>query len=279
MPLFMFVAGYVLTREDGIIRNVCHKMRRLLIPFCAWGAIVCFAMQRSPVDLILYPTNGLWFLWTLAFDIGVVALLVRNSRESVGYALLKILIAGLMVLAMIKQVKLFSIHQISYYLWFVLGGYACRLKGRDWLARTWLVSFVLWIILALFWVKKGAVELLCGIQLKGFWADGFRFVTAWVGVGGLFGAFQKFGNLRMLSTTPVVMLGQMTLGIYAVHEMIHIYFSSFKKCDPLLLFFALMVISIASVLIMKRVKVLSLLFLGENVDGRATMKEARCQKG
>lgn len=70
MPLFMMISGffYAMTIKSGIISNILHKARHLLLPVLGWSGIMFLAMSvlhrhfpplESYLDFAVY---GLWFL-------------------------------------------------------------------------------------------------------------------------------------------------------------------------------------------------------------------------
>jgi fucose 4-O-acetylase-like acetyltransferase len=137
MPLFMFVAGYVLF---GRKIRIGDRAIRLLVPFLAWIPVYWFVNRYIrhfpwPVrfwttfrDTILQPGAGLWFLPTLFICsmLLIPAVLLEKRTSWAGEAYL----AGVFVLVNIIPYDRLGLVQVKYFFAFFAIGYLVA-KHKD----------------------------------------------------------------------------------------------------------------------------------------------------
>jgi fucose 4-O-acetylase-like acetyltransferase len=76
MPLFIFLSGYVVYKDDFVNKRfLTRKAIQLILPYFTWmiisSIIFCIFKNGNFIDTlygkIIFPDNGLWFLWILFF--------------------------------------------------------------------------------------------------------------------------------------------------------------------------------------------------------------------
>lgn len=123
MPLFMMVSGYF-AHNYLTIRKDCF---RLLVPYVMW-AVVLAIQYRSVTylwNVVLYPDNGLWFLWVLFFVKAIYASAFVLERK-LHISPVLFIVGVFVVLSGIQPLigPLFSISSIARYLiFFSIGGW------------------------------------------------------------------------------------------------------------------------------------------------------------
>lgn len=242
MPAFMAVSGYVAYRNKRISADIAsglsvifRRFRQLMIPFLLWSVALFFVRHNVEhyYDYILIPNLSLWFLWALFF-ISAIFILAdwlsarMRSPQIVLMVVVAVLLVGLMLI--VPNAKLLGIEYVSYYfIFYTLGYYMHKYELLKQISITWtIVLALLWFALAQFWEAKETpivlrwVSFVPSIVLQ----TGYRAVTATVAIFALFSAVEKWGECKILS--KFFTLGQISLGIYAVHMVIR-----FKMVDAL----------------------------------------------
>lgn len=76
MPLFIFLSGYITPKENFTVIDFLKKrFKQLIVPYLSWMFISSFILYivygagffETILSKIIYPDNGLWFLWVLYF--------------------------------------------------------------------------------------------------------------------------------------------------------------------------------------------------------------------
>jgi hypothetical protein len=207
MPLFVFLAGYVLFGREGSnpFSFLQRKALALLVPYFAWVSVEML-IERVPVTqwsstlgwAVIQPHRSyqMWFLWVLfaLFVIFTIARLV--SRADVWLAALGAAAAAALLLPTVKTAGLDKIFLLLPYL--VLG-YLCA-KHRDqfrpfdvWIAGVGVLAFAGLSFMPQTVVPVKLATAVCGI------------VSAW--------ALYRLLPARLISAQAWV--GRRSLGIYA----------------------------------------------------------------
>jgi Fucose 4-O-acetylase and related acetyltransferases len=146
MPLFMFLSGYVLYVNKPVysINWVKRKFQRLIIPFFAWIIIFYYAsnfsftglkafhdysgsLMDSIIRVVMYPGNGLWFLWVLFIFYVMVAGATISGKPYLVWVCILLTVVALTVI----QFDLFGINYIRMHLIFFVSGYIFSMYRVD----------------------------------------------------------------------------------------------------------------------------------------------------
>lgn len=164
MPLFMFVSGYIVSMGNKNINLKWLKKRVLvlLLPFLSWSIIAYFILGRYHksniinylCNVILYPDNGLWFLWVLMLNCVClyVGILFNKKLGDWTYLIINMII-------LLIPIQLFGIGLLKVHFTFYIMGYL-TLKYVDLLGEK-TKSFIKGICIiffplgALFWRRTG----------------------------------------------------------------------------------------------------------------------------
>ena len=279
MPLFVFISGY-LFREGYNGNEIVSKVMRLLIPFFAWGLIKIsmkcllnpmFGFFDGIVKLFLNPQSGLWFFWTLSFDMmivfGVELISMKLRINHFIFAFILCVVAFVSING--SGAKMFGIHQIVYYLPYFLLGRLCskyKFNGNKTSRRNWtvlvLLCLVAWAAMACFYEWKGLIQLPFSVQLSGALAEGFRMFCAFCGAVGLFGLIQLNKRNKVFQFKMIMYIGRNTFGIYAVHCAIWSIFN-WQGFPSSLLFILLIISSVVAIEMLQRNRWTAYMFLGK----------------
>jgi fucose 4-O-acetylase-like acetyltransferase len=207
MPLFVFLAGYVLFGREGShpLSFLRRKAFVLLVPYFAWVSVEML-IERVPVTqwsstlgwaaIQPYRSYQMWFLWVLfvLFAIFTIARLV--SRADMWLAALG---AAAAIAQVLPTVKTAGLDLILLLLPYLVLGYLCA-KHRDrfrpfdiWIAGAGLLAFV-----GLSFVPQTAVHVKLATAVSGI-------VSVW--------ALYRLLPARLISAQAWV--GRRSLGIYA----------------------------------------------------------------
>ena len=131
MPLFFLISGYLTYKGRYDEKLVSKRFVQCIIPFISWAFLLpilkngIWDLSRT-VNTLLYPDNGLWFLYNLFFYCVMVSLSERWASERFKQeCLLLILVAFSYVLMAILHTKL-NASQICWYFPFFAMGYYMR---------------------------------------------------------------------------------------------------------------------------------------------------------
>lgn len=235
MAAFMAVSGYVAFRPGSnwggqfVRQTICRRFRQLIVPFVLWTIIK--QLVRGRVDLVefgtylLYPDKGLWFLWVLFF-INVIfwagtymAEKIKTKQDWVIVGICLVLVAVMVLF----EVRMFGFQFIAYYFLFYSIGYFFH-KYEDKVASSSVLLMVLlgicWAVLVWFWNMHELPVFLKGLPLPATISQyAYRFITAAVAIYLLLDLSPRVMNSSLLWNRPFVKLGNISLGIYAVHFM------------------------------------------------------------
>jgi fucose 4-O-acetylase-like acetyltransferase len=280
MPLFFFLSGWVLPHslKRPVAGYLGRQFRRLAVPFLAWhavyyavrGSYASESLAGSYLQLLHAPAIGLWFLWVLFLCSAGMFLVIRGMRAGgrAGWE------DGAVVLAVfaIRLVRTdwLAVPEVQQYLIFYAAGYLAA-KHRNalapWSDRLLIPAAVLFPLLVPFWRQNELPRFYPGLA-DFFGAAGparlvasvYRDLVAFAGIG--MTAFVLRAAPRLRLDACLSWLGTLTLDIYASHALFltglgtgwTLYLSSAGAGLLLSLAFSL--------LVLRRVKPLRILFLG-----------------
>lgn len=233
MPAFMAVSGYLAFRLNssaggGNLRKfVSRRFRQLLIPFFLWTLVWAFIKGSISINVffnyLLYPGSGLWFLWVL-FIINVIFVLgselSAKMRINQIYVILSI---GFVLVALMTlfDIRVFGFQFVAYYfvfysLGFFLHKYEVQLIRKNIIFVTLLT--IVWFILAWFWQMHSVPVFLSALSMPNSILQYlYRFITAAIAVYVIIAISPMLLNKDSLWNIPFKWLGQVSLGIYAIH--------------------------------------------------------------
>jgi len=180
---------------------------------------------------------------------------------------------GMILFVGITGLNRFGVQLVAWYYPFVLLGYYCHLVERYFLGcnryRIVAVMIVTWIVFLiglLYWRWKANIVLPTGITLCGSLANMYCMVLSIIGCVGWLLCCWAYPTSSLFVHNCVVRLGQMTLGIYALHQQILTELNVVTLVKPMcvvVLFFSALSISVALVLLIRLSPTLAFLLLGE----------------
>mgnify|MGYP000174688508 FL=1 len=147
MPLFFLISGYLTYKGKYDGKLVSKRFVQCIIPFISWAFLLpiletgIWNLSRT-ANILLYPDNGLWFLYNLFFYCVMVSLSERwaSVKLKQEYVLL-IIVAFSYVLMAILHIKL-NATQICWYFPFFAMGYYMRKYPSLWHKRWLAISIV-----------------------------------------------------------------------------------------------------------------------------------------
>lgn len=234
MPAFMAVSGYlayrVNTQEGGGFSwwgVIWRRFRQLIIPFVLWTIILLLVGNKlnwSDIkNYMIYPDKGLWFLWVLFFiNIIFVSGTWIAKRINVRQEFVELIICGILVCTMvIFELRILGFQFIAYYFLFYSIGYFFH-KYEDKVVSSSVLLMALlgicWAVLAWFWNMHELPVFLKGLPLPATITQyAYRFITAAIAIYLLLNLSPRVLNSSLLWNRPFVKLGNISLGIYAVH--------------------------------------------------------------
>lgn len=232
MPAFMAVSGFVAFRPSGggKITNrlsvIYRRMRQLIVPFFIWTIVLMLVQSGISLENIkkylIYPDNGLWFLWVLFF-INVFFIFGDyiseriKSKQDYVIAAICMALAAVMVLF---EIRVFGFQFFAYYFMFYSFGFFVH-KYYDKVVTnntsiTIGLTFV-WIVLAWFWKMHELPSWLHFLPMQGLMQYGYRFITAAIAIYVLFAVSPLILNKDNTWNRPIMKLGSLSLGIYTTH--------------------------------------------------------------
>jgi fucose 4-O-acetylase-like acetyltransferase len=281
MPLFMFVAGYLLFRPalppvGAIARS---RARSLLIPYAAWMTINAatdaiaspsVGLQRLLLGIVDPRVGGPWFLYVLFECIVVFALLARASRSSWWLVASTLAIALVLTLVGPRDGTLLGKSDVQFLLPFVALGFAYAKHRPSWRMPDWVLAvgaLVLFAGLCLLtlvpsfdaaWraalVQTGVPGAVVDVASRLL-----RYVT---GLTGSIGVLASAHLLRGRLARVTAALGVASLGIYVVHSTMLMLLLSVPGMPLLIAAAAALALSFVAVLLLERWAPTCVLLLG-----------------
>ena len=262
MPLFMMLSGLVvgMCRKPLTCRKfILRRFRQLMIPYLSWAFIDCMRKSNLEiVNIVVYPNNFLWFLWALFFiSIFTEACLHINEkkRRILGYVFLLFLLfivdkllCGKFALDKIKYLSVFYIFGIEF----------CQQEYYKYIIKKSISCFPLWLLMAFYYRWGGNYD---SSLINYVYAVTMAFAGCLSFISLLFLLKDVF-NMKYIKQ-----IGQSTLGIYAVHYLFIDALVVTVKLNGTIIIavisaFCMVLLSLFTIKLIKKNKVLSFLLLG-----------------
>lgn len=279
MPLFMFLAGAVAkySLDNSVVEFLKKKFYALVIPFAVWYGVAYFAngyfhsvaVKTYLVRVILSPDWGLWFLWVLFLNFCFLVLAVKMEK---GLGIFAFLVTLLLV-----EWAPFGIAGIglakTHFLYFILGYLFMRYKD-EYMGYLHVIKYSALIIFPLYifqWHRIGGfsfvrdlhrwLSLLGPFNFSGYVALGCTLALA---ISGIACSYLLIGVLQKVFIYDYLkFLGGYTLDIYVSHQLFLKYGFGDGFIKVITTAAIALLISMAlSVFILRRNKVLNMIFLG-----------------
>jgi fucose 4-O-acetylase-like acetyltransferase len=286
MPLFMFLAGSVAVYrfENSVVSYLKKKFLALVVPFISWyamdylvtGAYHSIALKPYFARVIASPDWGLWFLWILFLNYCLFVLSVKMEKRLGIYAFL---ITFLLVLWC--PVGVLGIWVLKKFFFYFTLGYLFMKHGNiinEYGSRIKYAGIVIFPFLASQWhMKKGFAfapdvrHFFSGIGIQ-FISEYFLYACSIaVAVSGIVCAYLFIAALKgNLIYKTLCLLGAYTLDIYVSHHLFLGYgFGTGATRILSTAIIALIVSLLISVLVLRKIKILNIIFLGgrTNTEG------------
>lgn len=147
MPLFFLISGYLTYRGKYDENLVPKRFVQCIIPFISWAFLLpvlengIWDLPRT-VNTLLYPDNGLWFLYNLFFYCVMVNLSERwaSGKFKQEYVLLILVAFSYGLMAILHTTM--NATQICWYFPFFAMGYYMRKYPNMWHNRRLAISIV-----------------------------------------------------------------------------------------------------------------------------------------
>lgn len=181
MACFMFTSGFASYREPMQKGVVPKRFKQLVIPYIVWTILLGLINQQcSILELFLYPTKSVWFLWVL-FLIVVLQFVVCKMSDftHIKSEVLSLCVFVLLVISckLVKDNSLLGfgmvgLHYINYVAGFYARKYFCELRRLPKLV--WYGCSILFVVCAFFnqgnWMPLGLpssmhimFDMICGL--------------------------------------------------------------------------------------------------------------------
>ena len=214
MPLFMTISGYFgISKNVSVIPSTQKRFKRLMIPYLIFGIIGCLARKGDYIQLLISPDSFLWFLWDLFFISLLTNIIVSSQVHLKVFSLGSLFLLSFLMLgcgALLSNND-YNIKSICWlYNFYILGAAINTEKGKRLILSKplGLLFLLLFGALTLFGFLFGSID--------GILMNVYSLVVAYLGVLSCFFLFASYFDLK----TPILKLGQSTLGIYAIHQSI-----------------------------------------------------------
>jgi len=126
MPLFFTISGFLTYKENFDDRLLRRRAMQLLVPFVAWAIINSLWNGSAFTKALLYPDNGLWFLYNLFVYSVVFNLSVKwhDGRWRQEFSAIGIFVVSIVLMVLFGT--LFNCTQLCWYMPFFAIGYYLR---------------------------------------------------------------------------------------------------------------------------------------------------------
>lgn len=271
MPLFFFLSGYVSKNKISVI-NLKKYFVALIIPFISFAIISSlyigyqgiednYRVAHNIIKTLIYPDNGLWFLYVL-FVIHILNYIA--SRTSILYVILIIVFITAISKVLDSQNVLGLRTIVIFSIYFFLGKYV--FKNSEVITRNcskfYVVLLIIFVCFGYFWHRTDNIYLL-SINLSSVASFLYRYFV------GLLGIFAFYGLFNKIKISKLALLGQHTLIIYVLNSyfMPFLKWLDFSNIYIIHLIFSTIIIIVLSLIFeyfIEKSKILSFLLLGKN---------------
>lgn len=218
MPLFMFISGFVSYKSKYKWISIKHRFLQLVISFIAWAMIGMVITNDYNWYWLTNPDTALWFLWVL-FWIGTLHMALSKLSKKLGIAEEVVFLSACIVfLGILFISKLsFGFHLLAWYLpFYCLGSIARKyesiliLRLQDWC----LIFGLLFVTSGFFWMRNESPTFLQSDSQALIF--GYKFLVGFLGCIFFLSIIRVFERNMLLLNK----LGGVTLGIYAIHQLV-----------------------------------------------------------
>lgn len=289
MPLFMVLSGYI----TGILnnKNACffsiirRRAEQLLVPFFSWALLTAFFLNdmQSFFKTIVNPTNGLWFLWVLFFVVCINSIFTKfmqqyNLHLAVGGVII-VLFYIIMQVFLLKVGNIFAMSLIAdHVIYYTTGTFIGKYNVIESLAKKrYIVKYLILLSILLISVflsitfdwNQHTFNTGLPIYINKLLYKSYRIS---VGLICSIGVIMMFNSIKKYLQKEVV-IGKVTLGIYAIHFIYIKLLSSINYINNITGFYFLdlfiltgvtLLFSTITTLLISKNKLLSLILVGKN---------------
>lgn len=279
MPLFIFISGFLSYRTSGLKQGYLRsKFLALLVPYFSWlffGILLNLIngsfRTENIMSNLLYPDNGLWFLWVL-FWIHVILYICYSISKKYTFVLLSVFYLLYFFSIIISKVdNIFCFKTFAFLFPFFFLGYISNMK-LDFFKiaiKKWWVVLPFVFILPVFWHRTNEITIAYISFAPVLVIYLYKFIAGSIGVFVVYGLFFSINNFKK----ELLVVGQNTLPIYAMNFIFINWIGIFLTFIEKKLYYILSVIVLAVLVItcslivdffLKKNKVLSMFFLGNS---------------
>jgi fucose 4-O-acetylase-like acetyltransferase len=278
MPLFIFISGFVSFRNDGLKdKYLSNKFIGLILPYFSWMLVEIFiSLFNSKIDFkakliefLLYPDNGLWFLWVLFWMQCILYICFKVSKKHyfLLLALFYLIYFSVVFLSGIDNVfcvKTFAFLFPIFMLGFICNKYIIYYKR---IISKWWLFFPVLLVLSYFWHRTEKINIPNVALNPVLLTYLYKTLIGLIGIIVSFGFFSMFNNFNKM----LLMAGRNTLPIYAMNFIlinwvgfVLFYFQNIIMFYLAMVFITLLIIvcSLSVDFYLKKNKILGLLFFG-----------------
>lgn len=229
MPLFMFISGVTMAMKSPNY-SFGHLMKKravqLLLPYFVWAIIISLFREKDISfiwTIIDRPSNGLWFLWDLYFIILLSRILLLVSKR------VSVLLGGsfsFFIIAQLLRIAIgehFDYSSISYYLVIYNIGFVIGAKKycENLIMNKYRYCLILLAVIIIYIGTWIFYELGRDAFPMNFSTVIYKFIHICnrleVGIMASIMFFMLFYFMRNWTIRFFLIIGQETLGIYAIH--------------------------------------------------------------
>ncbi len=284
MPAFMAVSGYLAYRAQAAKPHVStygkrllRRIRQLVIPYIIWSltAVLVINGRVTGTDLttlVTDPERHLWFLWVLfwifAFFETVRLISARWPKHEAAMVLGSLVM--LYMLVSLCHTQRFGLGSMKYYyIYYCLGYFAHRYPKAFTLPRPAAFAlFILWGFATHYWQMAPVATWVQDLHIASakLIYKLFNLAVATSAILVLLNVFSRYADKQYATTH----LGQVTLGIYAIHQtVITLLAQSLSSLTPWLLvtinFTVGLLASLLIIFILRKSRIGRYILLGENL--------------
>lgn len=280
MPLFMFLAGYVLWNREPVSASLwlLKRFRSLVVPFFAWYlATYLITPVHSTLDfpaymqrLFRHPDYGLWFLWILFLNYAVFSL-VRASQKLIGtFPAIAVVPLLQFVPGDVLGTGLLKWHSLFFFAGYTVAQYRAGLKPHE----PWLLSLslILFPFVSTTWHRTSDPFFMAALKdllhssefsLAGS-AVRYAYLAAvpFIGITALYALVKELAHFRR-TCSLLAWTGTMTFDIYVSHQFLLVPVIGAGIPSVFLRALSVLALSLGlSIFLLRKVRIVSILFLG-----------------
>lgn len=273
MPLFFLISGYLNYKEKHDNKLINRRAVQLLVPFVVWALLTPFLENgdfniNRFVKILLYPDNGLWFLYNLFVYCAIFNLSERFAIIGIRQEIILVIFVCVLYALMIVFHTKFNCSQLCWYvLYFAIGYYAHKYQMvyRIFNKFVWLFG-MMFLLTVPFWMMRENPLFYKWINLGSAFSYFYRYLVQICG-----SIFLFFVGVRYLTKNiPFINeLGKKTLGVYAFQFITLFYLNKFtppRLCKVTYIIAETVICIILCYIfvnLIHRIKYIRLLLLGE----------------